>query len=113
MSWPKRCLSARDLAGGEGPVDLPLAPRPRHAEQQEFADPGGEVRLDLAQQRVAGVLVHAGQPGYRLRSGTALGDEQRLDQLLEPDVDLAREGADVLVLAQAAQIQGTHVGITP
>jgi len=61
--------------------------------------------LDLAQQRVAGVLVHAGQARYGFALFQGFGHEQRLDQLVELDVHLTRQRAHVLVLPQAAQIE--------
>jgi hypothetical protein len=78
------------------------------AEQQELAHAGGQILLDLAQQRVGAVLMHAGQAGHRLAGLESLGHEQRLDQLLELDMDLARERTHMLVLPQAAQIKGAH-----
>ena len=109
MSRPKRCLSARIWPAVNDQSICALAARLRHAEQQEFAHTGREILLHLAQQRVAGLLVHAGQARHRLAAAAQrLGDEQRLDQLIELHVDFAREGANMLVLPQAAQIEGAH-----
>ena len=53
--------------------------------------------------------MYPGEARHGLRRGDALGDEQRLDQLIGLYVDLAREGTDMLVLAQAAQVERTHM----
>ena len=108
MSWPKRCFSARTWPAVNDQSICRSARAARHAEQQELRDPGLEVLLDLAQQRVGAFLVHPGQAGYGFRTGDALGDEQRLDQLIELYVHLARQGANMLVLTQAAQIERAH-----
>jgi hypothetical protein len=52
--------------------------------------------------------VHASQTGDRLAGRDGFRYEQRLDELIEPDMDLARERPHVLILPQATQIQGTH-----
>ena len=98
-------LERAHLVRGEGPVDPLRAPLLGHAEQQEGAHAEAEVALDLAQQRVRTLLVDAGKPRNRLGRGQTLGDEQGLHQLLELDMHLAREGPDVLILAQASQSQ--------
>ena len=88
--------------------DIALALRAGHAEQQKAVHPGTQVLFDLAQQRIARLLMHPRESGHGCGRSQALGDEQGLNQLLELDVDFAGQGPDVLVLAQAAQVEGGH-----
>ena len=46
-----------------------------------------------------------------ITGGAAFGDEQRLDQLLEPHVHFARQRTYMLVLTQTAQIQRTQCNV--
>ena len=99
------CLQGLDLAGGERPVDLPRGARPRHAEQQEGAHPGAQVRFRLPQQRGGRFLHDAGETGHRLSGAGVFGHEAGLYELIEPHVHLARQRAHVFILAQSAQGQ--------
>jgi hypothetical protein len=82
------------------------AARARHAEEQEGAYPGLEVRLDLAQERIRGLLAHAREAGNRRGLARLLGDEAGLDELVEAELHLARECADALVLTEPPQADG-------
>ncbi len=116
MSLPKRCLSARTWPAVNDQSMCSLGARARHAEQQEGMHAGAQVGLGLAQQRVGRFLHDARESGHGLRALAAFGDETGLDQLVELQVDFARQGAHVRVLAQAAQGRGVgvrHPAIVP